>query len=430
MGEQSWFNAKSKIPGQFSFPGLFIDNYNVRIYGVPSDFYLKEASYAGISILSAPLVPGSRGDSTLRIVLARDGGVIQAKTVDKDGQPIPDTSLIVMRADITSPALLADSLIRASTDQNGNYTSDRLAPPGRARHPNNLRYNPRSIPCAPRMSTSPAYIQNKFKTALDDLIAQVKKDRSILAAILCGSLSHDIVWEKSDIDLALITIDDKKVASSSLSLYAGGVNVHAMLMPRAEFRKTVEGAVRNSFMHSLLAKGRLLYTHDETIARSVRPAARDRRARHAVPASRGGDLRARRQFTRLTNGSSPAATWITPRSGFSMRRPRWRGSRSSARGLLADREVIPQAMKLNPAFFKIVYSDLLNAKKTRKNVQAALDAIDAYLAQRAATLFRPVLDHLRDVGEARSCTEIETSSSATSTSRASRPPASIWPTRA
>ena len=27
----------------------------------------------------------------------------------------------------------------------------------------------------------------------------------------------------------------------------------------------VEGAPRNSFMHSLLAKGRLLYTHDATI---------------------------------------------------------------------------------------------------------------------------------------------------------------------
>lgn len=37
-------------------------------------------------------------------------------------------------------------------------------------------------------------------------------------------------------------------------------------MPRAEFRRTVEGAVRNSFVHSLLAKGRLLYTHDPTIA--------------------------------------------------------------------------------------------------------------------------------------------------------------------
>ena len=76
--------------------------------------------------------------------------------------------------------------------------------------------------------------------------------------------------------------------------------------------------------------------------------------------------------------------------------------------LLADREVIPQAMKLNPAFFQTVYSELLNTKKTRKNVQAALDAIDSYLAQRAAALFRPLLDHLREVGEARSATEIET----------------------
>ncbi len=40
--------------------------------------------------------------------------------------------------------------------------------------------------------------------------------------------------------------------------------------------------------------------------------------------------------------------------------------------LLADREVIPQAMKLNPAFFKIVYTDLLNAQEDAKNVQAAL----------------------------------------------------------
>ena len=57
--------------------------------------------------------------------------------------------------------------------------------------------------------------------------------------------------------------------------------------------------------------------------------------------------------------------------------------------------------------FDTIYADLLNTKKTRKNVQAALDAIDRYLAQRAATLFRPLLDHLREVSEARSATEIE-----------------------
>jgi hypothetical protein len=40
-------------------------------------------------------------------------------------------------------------------------------------------------------------------------------------------------------------------------------------------------------------------------------------------------------------------------------------------------------------------------------VKAALDAVDRYLADRARDLFAPVLDHLRDVGEARSSTEIE-----------------------
>ena len=111
-----------------------------------------------------------------------------------------------------------------------------------------------------------AQVADEFHTALTALVEQVKGDGSILAAILCGSLSHDTVWSKSDIDLVLVTIDDKKAVNGSLCLYADGINVHAILMPRADFRKTAEGALRNSFMHSLLAKGRLLYSHDETIA--------------------------------------------------------------------------------------------------------------------------------------------------------------------
>src|SRR5258708_40241856 len=98
------------------------------------------------------------------------------------------------------------------------------------------------------MRTSTEPIQKQFTQALDDLVAQVKEDRSILAAILCGSLSHDTVWEKSDIDLALVTIDDKKVAAGHVSLDAGGGNVHAFLVPRGEVWQTVEGAGRNSFM--------------------------------------------------------------------------------------------------------------------------------------------------------------------------------------
>jgi predicted nucleotidyltransferase len=249
-------------------------------------------------------------------------------------------------------------------------------------------------------------IEERFREALEALVEQVKEDRSVLAAILCGSLSHDKVWAKSDIDLVLVTIDDRKVEAGDLALYADGLNVHALLVPRAEFRKTAEGSIRNSFMHSLLAKGRLLFTHDETItdfcARMREIGQRDtqvqllRAATHAL----GPIYKAHKWL--LTRGDLEyTALWIlyaaTPLAQIEV----------VGRRLLADREVIPQAMELNPAFFKTVYADLLNGKKTRKNVQEALASVDRYLAARAATVFGPVIDHLREVGEARSCTELE-----------------------
>jgi predicted nucleotidyltransferase len=249
-------------------------------------------------------------------------------------------------------------------------------------------------------------IQQKFTAALDRLVEQVREDRSILAAILCGSLSHDAVWSKSDIDLVLVTIDDRKVDESDFALYADGVNVHAVLIPRTQFRKTVEGSLHNSFMHSLLAKGRLLYTHDRTIAdlcATLREmGARDRQVQLLRAAA--GALpcidKARKWF--VTRGDLDySALWILY-AATSLARLEVIGS-----GALADREVLPQALKMNPAFFKIVYTDLLNTAKTRKNVQAALDAVDRYIGDRAATVFSLVIEHLRDVGEARSCTEIE-----------------------
>ena len=252
----------------------------------------------------------------------------------------------------------------------------------------------------------PAPVRKRFSDALDALVTQIKADRSILAAILCGSLSHDTVWAKSDIDLALVTIDDKKIEHSGISLNAGGVNVHAFLMPRAEFRKTVEGSIQNSFMHSLLAKGRLLYTHDETISnlcgRLHEIGERDTQVQLLAAATRALPPIDKAHKWLITRGDLDyTGLWIlyaaTPLARIEV---------LSAR-LLADREVIPQALKLNPSVFRTIYTDMLNTRKTRKNVQAALDAVDAYMAERAPVLFRLVIEHLREAGEARSSTEIE-----------------------
>ena len=190
-------------------------------------------------------------------------------------------------------------------------------------------------------------VQSEFSSALDTLINEVRRDKSVLAAILCGSLSHDRVWSKSDIDLVLITIDDKKVEQDGLSLYADGVNVHAMLMPRSEFRRTAEGAVRNSFSHSFLAKGRLLYTHDETIEQLFKAlqfmGARDREialfraATGVLP-----PLYKAHKFMRTRGDLNYTAWWILETAVPLAR------VEVIAAGELADRELIPHALKINP----------------------------------------------------------------------------------
>ena len=249
-------------------------------------------------------------------------------------------------------------------------------------------------------------LHTRFTHALDALVADLREDRSILAAVLCGSLAHDAVWEHSDIDLVLIAIDDKKVESGSFSINADGLNVHASVLPRAQFRKLAEGSVRNSFMHSLLAKGRLLYTRDDSIERMCAGlqdiGARDSAVQvfHAATSAVPLLYKAHKFFA--TRGDlNYTALWIlhtaTPLAQIEI----------MSRGLLADREVIPQAMVLNPELFRVIYADLLQGSCTREAVTTALAVIDAYLAERAPTLFAPLLEYLREMGEARSVTELD-----------------------
>jgi len=248
--------------------------------------------------------------------------------------------------------------------------------------------------------------QRNFEEALDDIIGTVRDDRSVLAAILCGSLSHDTVWAGSDIDLILVTIDDKKVERSSCALYSNGVNIHASLMPRAEFRKLVEGSIHNSFMHSMLAKGKLIYTHDETIADLL------------AGLDRLGERDARLQLLRAGIGAVlplyKAHKWLVTRGDLNYAglwilysaTPLAQIEVISA-GRLVDREVILHAMELNPETFSKIYADLLNSRKTKKSVQAALDAADEFLAGHARNVFAPVIEHLEEIGETRGATEIE-----------------------
>ena len=249
-------------------------------------------------------------------------------------------------------------------------------------------------------------VPKAFAAALDALVQQIQKDRSVLAAILCGSLAHDTVWERSDIDLVLVTVDDRKIAASDLPLYADGVNVHAMLLPRTDFRKTVEGSMHHSFMHSFLAKGRLLYTHDSTIAdlceRLQGIGGRDASIAmlHAATAVLPSLYKARKFF--LTRADYAYTSLWLLYAASAVAKMEVVGA-----GLLADREVIPQAAKLNPALFKTIYTELLEGGTQKAVVERALLAAESYMEQRAPQAFSLVLEYFKETGDVRSARDAE-----------------------
>ena len=242
-----------------------------------------------------------------------------------------------------------------------------------------------------------------FNEALDSFVAKVKQDRYIIAAILFGSLSHDTVWRKSDIDMILVGRDEKP--SKDFCLVENGVNIHATLVSRSNFKKMIEGTLQGAFMHSAFALSTLLFTTDETIRAlyaDVRQiGSRDRQLRLMTSGHMALYTLAKAEKWLLTrNDVSYSFLWIMYTIEHLAR------IEVLLHGEVTSREVIPQALKLNPEFFGPIYTDFINSPKDTAAIQAALDQINNFIDSKIETLFGPVLDYLRDAGNICTTTDL------------------------
>ena len=247
--------------------------------------------------------------------------------------------------------------------------------------------------------------RQRFESALDDLLIEIREDPNILAAILCGSLSHDQVWDLSDIDLVLITIDDKKMVSRPIAIVKDHINVHSSILTRGEFRQSLEGATRNTFEHSFYAKATLLFSEDPSIAKLFEGITllgeRDKQTQQMIAgASALGPLYKAKKWWAIKSDLDYTALWLLYTATAIAQ------IELGAAGRIVAREVPPEALELNPDLFKVIYSDLLNKKKTRKAVGTALETVEQYLLDRTESLFAPILDYLKASGDPRSMTEI------------------------
>ncbi len=248
--------------------------------------------------------------------------------------------------------------------------------------------------------------RKRYETALERLITQVKQDVTILAAVLLGSLSHDVVWEKSDIDLMLITQDGLRLQQESFCLVEDDVNIHVYLRTRSEFKRVLGGATQSSFMHSLLMKGRILYTRDETFEELF--------ANREHIGAYDQEVQLLRTVIPLLPTLTKAEKWLHVRQDtdycfyWLLKSVDYLASiETILHREVTGREVIQQALKINPDLFHVLYTDLIRADKTPERLDEALETIRQYLRERAPVLFRPIFEFLAEAHGIRSATEID-----------------------
>jgi predicted nucleotidyltransferase len=246
-------------------------------------------------------------------------------------------------------------------------------------------------------------VRVRYEAAVAVLLEKLEGDRLVLAVILCGSLAHDEVWEKSDVDLVIVTADDLK-ENRGYTLVEDGINIHASLIPRGKFKASVQGAVQGTFVHSLLSKGKLIYARDESMVE--------------LCASLGYLGERDREVAMLR-----AASFIFP---YLDKAEKWLYAKNDPlycffwvmklvdglaqlevlqRGEIPGREVVQVALWHNPQFFNAVYTDLITGPKTTDVMHNILAMIRDYLLLRREA-FAPLLTYLSEADGPRSASEI------------------------
>lgn len=246
----------------------------------------------------------------------------------------------------------------------------------------------------------------RFHSALDTLVEEIKEDHHILAVILCGSLSYDEVWEKSDIDLHVVSTDDRKNNLRTIALSYDDINIHTSIQTRSEFKRELDASLRNSFGHSLFAHAKLLFSRDPTIDDMLTNLQKfgryDLQLQVMSSASMAlyGWYKARKWFE-IKDDLPYTKTWI-----LQMARSLAEVEVSRANELV-DREALVRALELNPDLYKPMYTDLFSGHTDRERVGNALDMFETWVAEHTHELFSPILDYLKSTGgEPQSVTQI------------------------
>lgn len=249
-------------------------------------------------------------------------------------------------------------------------------------------------------------IKKRFEEALESFIDFVKEDKSIIAAMLFGSLIEGNVWEKSDVDIFLIS-NDEKVPYKFYWLDQDNLNFQVTVYSRNRFKRQFERSLSGSWFQHMINTSRILFSNDETISEYIQqaqsPGKRDVELQILTIVSMIiGDLEKAEKFLIRKNDIAQSYLFV------SRLLDRLAQIEVLLNGEVPGREVIEQAMKYDPEFFDTIFTSVILKVTDKEKMEKIIDLIRTYLEERTEIIFRIIIDYFREEQDVRTLTDITT----------------------
>jgi predicted nucleotidyltransferase len=235
-------------------------------------------------------------------------------------------------------------------------------------------------------------LKQRFQQAIDQFVAKIKDDVNVIAVIVGGSMAYDLIWEKSDVDMTVI-VRDQPLKGDSLSIVEDGITLNVYVATRSSFKRWAESAVGGSFLQSYLAKGKIVYSTDESLYdyyEDLKQIGEDDMA-----------LTALRLAGELIGTMHKAQKWLTVRRDtmYSQYFLLFAAEliahmELSIRGIPTSRSAIQKAIAFNPEIMQAFYHDLMAHLLSESELAERIHRLDGYIEERMALFQKPVLEYL------------------------------------
>ncbi|EYE87880.1 hypothetical protein Q428_10885 [Fervidicella metallireducens AeB] len=230
-----------------------------------------------------------------------------------------------------------------------------------------------------------------YQDAYEEVLNKLKKNSQIAAVLVYGSMVSGDIWEKSDIDLMVISEEKGKIESIYTKI--NNIMIHINYISKDVFGDSFKNLLRGGTLHKAFFTGKLVYCKDreiEEIYQSTRfYGDKDKKVRNVEILY---NLLRSMHYTKkykVTGKIETSFEWCVETLNNYAR------LLMSMNGHITDKDVLSFAVNMSSEV-EYIYGLINSDKRVRDKIEETLEIIDNFLENNMEEIASPIIEFLRE----------------------------------